>query len=45
MLQLMHCAYHDKNKLAPSTYAPLSADNAGVLQEGTHPDHSGEYDN
>ena len=45
MLELRYCADQEENKLASSTYAPLSADNAGVPQEGTHPDHDGEHDN
>jgi len=35
MLELRHYSWSGGNKLASSTYAPQSADNAGVPQEGT----------
>ena len=45
MLELRHCVDQEENKLASLTYASLSADNAGIPQEGTHPDHDGEHGN
>ena len=45
MLELKHHVDQEKNKLASPTYAPLSVDNAGIPQEGAHPDHDGEHGN
>ena len=47
MLELRHRAGQQDNSLASLTSAPLiiSADNAGIPQEGTPPDHDGKHGN
>jgi len=44
-LELNHHTDQVKNIPESTTYVLLSADNAGVPQEDTHPDHSVVHDN